>query len=402
TALRIQHPSAHPVNRPPAIIIGLDSLPGIQAARILAAHAVPVIAIAARPAHYCCKTNVCQQILFADTQSSDFIQTLCALGPTLPQKGVLIPCSDMSVWHISTHRDLLHPYYHVLLPPHPTLAMLLDKVAFYTYAQQQALPIAPTRFLHSRADAERAAAAMPFPCVLKPPKRTPAWTRQTHHKVYQVASADQLLPLYDQCAQWTSPLILQQWVAGPESNLYSCNCYFNAEGESLVDFTARKLRQWPPGAGSSSLGEACINDTVRNVALTLFRRVGYHGLGYMELKQDAISGDYFIMEVNVGRPTVRSAIAEAGGVALHYAAYCSAIGAPLPPNLQQSGQPVKWVHLHYDARSAFHYWRRGELTLRDWLRSWRGIGGYAVWSRRDPAPFFCDIVTTIGRGIGKR
>ena len=95
-------------------------------------------------------------------------------------------------------------------------------------------------------------------------------------------------------------------------------------------------------------------------------------------------------------------IAEAGGVALHYAAYCSAIGAPLPPNLQQGGQPVKWVHLHYDARSAFHYWRRGELTLRDWLRSWRGIGGYAVWSRRDPAPFFCDIVTTIGRGIGKR
>lgn len=389
------------MNLPPAIIIGLDSLPGIQAARILAGYGAPVIAIAARPDHYCCKTNVCQQIHFADTQTPAFIRLLCDIGPTLPQKGVLIPCSDMSVWHISQQRDLLRPYYHVLLPPHHTLEMLLDKVAFYTFAQQQGLPIAPTRFLHNRADAESAAAEMTFPCVLKPPKRTPAWSSQTHHKVYKVARADQLLPLYDQCSQWAHPLILQRWVEGPETHLYSCNCYFNAHGEPLVDFTAHKLRQWPPGTGSSSLGEACQNEAVRNAALTLFRRVGYHGLGYMELKQDAISAEYCIMEVNVGRPTVRSAIAEAGGVALLYAAYCDAIGAPPPPNLQQSDQPVKWVHLHYDARSAFYYWRRGELTLLDWAHSWRGIGGYAVWSRRDPAPFLYDVFTTLVRGISR-
>ena len=47
----------------PAIIIGLDSLPGIQLARLLAWRGVPVIAIARRPDHYCCKTHVCQQIL---------------------------------------------------------------------------------------------------------------------------------------------------------------------------------------------------------------------------------------------------------------------------------------------------------------------------------------------------
>ena len=223
---------------PPAIIVGLDSLPGIQAARILAAHNVPVIAIAARPEHYCCKTRVSQQILFADTQTDDFIRVLRKLGPTLRQKSVLIPCSDMSVWHISRHREELLPYFYVLLPSHRTLEMLLDKAAFYTYAQQQGLPIAPTRFLRSRGDAIRAASEIRFPCVLKPPKRSPAWTTQTGHKVYKVESADQLLPLYDQCAQWVDTLILQQWVEGPESNLYSCNCYFNDAGEPLVDFVA--------------------------------------------------------------------------------------------------------------------------------------------------------------------
>jgi predicted ATP-grasp superfamily ATP-dependent carboligase len=138
---------------------------------------------------------------------------------------------------------------------------------------------------------------------------------------------------------------------------------------------------------------------VRETALDLFTRVGFHGFGYLEMKQDAHTGQHFIMEANVGRPTVRSPIAEAGGVALHYAAYCDAIGAPLPPNLTQTYGGAKWAHLHYDLRSAWHDWRRGALTLADWRRSWQGIKGHALWSRVDPAPFWYDLLTTAGRFI---
>ena len=44
-----------------------------------------------------------------------------------------------------------------------------------------------------------------------------------------------------------------------------------------------KVRQWPPGTGSSSLGVSCQNEAVRHAALTLFRDVGYHGLHHPDL-----------------------------------------------------------------------------------------------------------------------
>ena len=46
--------------QPPAIIVGLDNITGLQTARILARHKVPVIGLAKTRKHYCCQTNTCQ------------------------------------------------------------------------------------------------------------------------------------------------------------------------------------------------------------------------------------------------------------------------------------------------------------------------------------------------------
>ena len=60
----------------PAVVIGLDSSTGLQTARILAGHKIPVVAITKRPEHYCSRTGVCHQILVADTDSDELIETL--------------------------------------------------------------------------------------------------------------------------------------------------------------------------------------------------------------------------------------------------------------------------------------------------------------------------------------
>lgn len=383
----------------PAVIIGLDSLPGIQLARLLAWQGVPVIALARRPAHYCCQTNVCRQIHFADTQSAAFVDTLLDLAPTLAGKAVLFPCTDMSVWHLAQQRSRLENCYHVPLPATALIEQLLDKAAFYAYAQAQKLPIPRTCFLTSRQEAELAAHTLTFPCVLKPPKRTPQWTANTDQKGFRLNSPTELLAHYDRCAAWANPIIVQEWVAGPETNLYSFNGYFNRAGEPVVTFIARKLRQWPPETGSSCLGEECRNEAVLTTALRLFTAMPYHGFAYLEMKEDERTGAHFILEANIGRPTVRSAIAENGGVALHYAAYCDTVGAPLPANRQQRYQGAKWVHLHYDTRAAWQQWRRGSLTLRDWVCSLRGIRRDALFTWRDPLPFCWDLVQTCQRGI---
>lgn len=389
-------------SQPPyAIVIGLDCITGLQTARILARHRVPVTAIAKNPEHYCCRTKVCQKIHFADTGSVEFIKTLEILGPELKQKAVLFPCTDMSVLLLSRHRQRLEEWFHVVLPEPEVVEMLMDKISFYTYAQKEGLPIPGTFFLKSRVEAEQAANELTFPCILKPPMKTPTWEAHTKAKVYKVANAEEFLALYDRCSRWAEVLMVQEWIEGPDANLYSCNCYFNADSEPIVTFIARKLRQWPPETGTSCLGEECRNDVVLEESTRLFRNVGYRGLGYVEMKRDENTGKHYIIEPNIGRPTGRSAIAEAGGVELLFAMYCDTVGWPLPANLTQKYKGVKWVYWRRDIQSALYYWRRGDLTLVEWWQSWRGQKGYAVFSWTDPAPFWSDLRKAIGFLTGK-
>ncbi|MBN1145637.1 MAG: hypothetical protein JXA78_00165, partial [Anaerolineales bacterium] len=238
--------------------------------------------------------------------------------------------------------------------------------------------------------------ALNFPCILKPPiSAIPAWEQKSKLKAYKVNNAEELIEIYDRVGTLTEVLILQEWVEGPETNLYSCNCYFNAQNEPLATFVARKLRQWPPLTGESCLGEECRNDVVLEETIRLFKSVGYRGLGYVEMKQDERTGKHFIMEPNVGRPTGRSAIAEAGGVELIYSMYCDALGWPLPINRTQKYGDVKWIFIRRDIQSALYHWRNGDLTLKEWWQSWRGKKCYALFSWSDPGPFIGDILRSI-------
>ena len=228
------------------------------------------------------------------------------------------------------------------------------------------------------------------------------WENETILKAFKIPDAEELIATYQHYQQYADCFIVQEWIEGDDSDLYSCNCYFDANSQPLATFVARKIRQWPPETGASSLGVEVRNDTVLEQTLRLFRKVNYRGLGYVEMKRDKRTGEYFIVEPNIGRPTGRCSIAEAGGVELMYTAYCDALGLPLPENRVQTYQGVKWIHLRKDLQSAISYWRRGELTIADWWRSIRGKKAYAVASWRDPWPFIYDWLQTFGSLLSPR
>ena len=200
-----------------------------------------------------------------------------------------------------------------------------------------------------------------------------------------------MLDLYDRYHLWADVLIAQQWVPGDDRDHYSCNCYFDGDGEPVLTSVTRKIRQWRPGTGQGCSGEACENETVRAETLRLYQRVGCHGLGYLEMKRDAQTGQYYIIEPNIGRPTGRSATADAAGIELMYTMYCDALGWPLPEACSRNHLGMKWFYLRQDMQSAAYYWRNGELSIRSWWRSLRGRKTFGLWDLRDPAPFLGDL-----------
>lgn len=394
-------PRTHAVSAPaPAVVVGLDNITGLQTARILHAKGVPVIGVATSRRHFGARTNACAEVVVCEFSDESLIRCLQELGRRLGCTAVLVPCSDQSVAVLSRNRGLLHEWFRLPLVGHDVVHMLMDKVSFALYAPDAGLPIPRTEVLTCRADAEAAAAVLAYPSVLKPPLKSVLWDQHVGAKGIRVADRAQLMDVYDRVAAWAPQLLAQEWVEGDERQLLSCNCYFDAQGTAQVTFVARKLRQWPPGVGTSASGEECRDDEVLAWTVRLFGAVGFHGLAYLEFKRDVRTGRLFIIEPNVGRPTGRSAIAEAGGVELVYTAYCDAAGLPppAPESRQQRYVGTKWLDVRRDLQAAVVGRRRGELTIGEWIRSVRGPKAHAIWSLRDPMPFAVDLVASTREG----
>jgi predicted ATP-grasp superfamily ATP-dependent carboligase len=221
-------------------------------------------------------------------------------------------------------------------------------------------------------------------------------------KAFRVSDAEEMLSLYDRCAPWADRLVVQEWIEGTDTEQYTCNCYFSAQTEPLVTFTTRKLRQWPPFGGEACLSEESRDEVVPREAVRLFRAAGHHGLGYLEMKRSSRTGEYLIVEPNIGRPTGRSASAEAAGVELLYTMYCDLLGRRLPRRRVQEYRGLKWIHLRRDFQSALFRWWHDELTIREWLRSLRGPMVEAQFSWRDPAPFCADLVRVLVEAVHRR
>ena len=302
----------------------------------------------------------------------------------------------MNVYLVSQYRERLDARFSVVMPAHDTVDLLMNKTRFYKFAEENQFPIPKTYILSPGSNIDEIAQGVTFPCILKPPiSATPEWETKSKMKAYKINDREELHFLFNKYGDLAENLILQEWIVGPETNLYSCNCYFDQNSAPQVTFVARKLRQWPPITGESSLGEECRDDSVLDITLRLFSEVDYYGLGYVEVKQDSRNGNYYIMEPNVCRPTGRSAISEGGGVELIYTMYCDALGWPLPNNRTQTYGSAKWIYLRRDLQSALFHWKNGNLTIKEWIKSIRGRKRYALFSWSDPGPFYGDLARSV-------
>ena len=275
----------------------------------------------------------------------------------------------------------------------------MDKSALEEFATSAGIRVPKTLTVEPGAAARDSWSVGEFPVVVKPARKSAAWDKVVSRKVVVCEDEATLRSTVGALPDEVGELIVQQWIPGGEDQLFSCNLYIDRTGAVLCTFVARKLRQWPPRAGTSASGESVLDDRVNDLAAELFSRAGHIGLGYVEMKYDARSDLYVVIEPNVGRPTGRSAIADGGGVELLYTAYCDAVGLAVPEPQVQRATTNKWVYLRHDIQAAIAGMRAGELTPRAWIQSLRGPKTFAVWSRSDPMPFVVDVLATVARSV---
>lgn len=375
---------------PPAVIVRLG-VTGLGVARSLTHRRVPakipLVAVDSSFSRPSTLTRLCTRHECAELDSPPVIARLVELARTLPEKPVLFLTDDATVLRVSAEEERLRPYYRFVLPSMDSVRVLADKTAFSDYARSHGFQIPRTFVIRSEEDLPDASGSMAFPSILKPAWRSTLWESLRYPKAFILTRPEELGELYRTFGPIHPTYVMQEWIPGPDSEIYYCLVYFDADSRCLASFTGRKIRQWPCGAGNTSITEPFPCPEIERETVRLFEAVGFRGLGSVEFKRDPRDGVFKIMEPTVGRPNLQSEIATANGVNLAWLAYANLSGIDPGPPLARPSRPVRWVHEVTDVRSALQLVSEGKLSLREVARTYRGPKHYALFSWRDPLPF---------------
>jgi predicted ATP-grasp superfamily ATP-dependent carboligase len=295
-----------------------------------------------------------------------------------------------------------------LSPRRAALDLVLDKRA--TLARAAALGIDVPDNWQPRPDDDTTAraATLCYPRVLKwadPPAILP--TLAAHAipfiKAEHVADAAALttaLARYDVIGAW--PLV-QGYCPGTGLG----QMFFIHDGSVTLTFQHRRIHEWPPEGGTSTVCAAVPLDEhsgQRAKSEALLAGIGWQGAAMVEYRYDPATGRYWLMEIN-GRFWGSLPLARHAGAQFAWETYARALG--IEP---QQPEP-KLRHARYtipETRRLFHVFaRRPKIADRQYRATpWRDLASYIgdvldpgmryfVWDWRDPMPFFADMAAVV-------
>lgn len=382
--------------RPTVVLLGIDRLLGLQLARILWQRGLSVVGVAVDPGSHYCRTRAARSIFASADFEADPVAALQAIAKSADDadgaRPILIPCTDEFVWWLAERRASLSGHAHFLLASDECLERLADKARFCRELEAEGHPIPPTRVVSDAVAVEAAAQALAFPVVVKPSRRSPEWMRASGGA--KVLRVDDEAALAARCApllEVAPELVLQSWVPGPDDCMYSVFVCLDRESRpAMPPLVVRKLRQWPPEIGVGSLAEQVDEPALASLALEILRARGFVGTGSMQFKRDPRTGRFVVIEMNT-RFALNFSLCEASGLDATWIHCLLAAGRPPLPDVRVTRPGAKWICWKRDLASAAAYWRRGELSLVDWIRSLRGRKRAADLMWRDPMPTLADV-----------
>jgi len=311
---------------------------------------------------------------------------------------VLIPAADGDVRFASRNHAALSRAFHVLVPEWLALEIACDKGLAYRRAMELGLAV-PTihRIDFSR---EGSSGGLAFPVVIKPAMRL-GRNRLTLDKAWRADDEESFARLYREAVELVGAeqVVVQELVPGDGNHQLSyAGLWWH--GEPVVDFTARRARQFPlEFSYTSTYVETAETGDVCAAAHTFLRSIGHHGLVEVEFKRDERSGVLKLLDINP-RPWSWLALASVAGVDFGKAIAALMRGETVPA--MRARQGVGWLFLTRDVVAAWQMVMMGKLSAGAYLASLGRVRVLATLDWRDPRPGLIEIPLTLLRAIKRR
>ena len=260
---------------------------------------------------------------------------------------VIFPTRDFDVLFLHHYGQQLSPFYRV--PQDGGFDCLMDKLELAKTASRLGMAVPPTIVCSSAQELQERLGTIRFPVVVKPRfaylwRRKSAWEAVGARKAFLVESADELHREYERIAGLNPEILIQEYIAGSDSDIVVCCCYVSRNHGLLGHFTAKKLRQNPPLFGTGCAIEATDIPEIVPLAALILESSGYSGLAEVEFKHDKDSNTFYLIEINP-RHWDQHELGTRVGVNLSWLAYQSMIG--LRPSVQiptyKSSAGYKWI-----------------------------------------------------------
>ncbi len=200
-----------------------------------------------------------------------------------------------------------------------------------------------------------------------------------------------LVSLWPRLAAAGISVLLQQLIPGPETCIESYHVYVDEHGETVGEFTGRKIRTWPPAYGDSTARVITEAPDVTALGRELVRRLGLRGVAKLDFKR-APDGQLYLLEVNP-RFTLWHHLGARAGVNIPALVYADLAGLPRGRVLQARAG-VRWCKPWDDVTAA----RAAGVPFLRWLPWALGCEAKRVVAWDDPMPF---VRAVLWRGVSR-
>ena len=301
------------------------------------------------------------------------------------ERMVIFPCSDSlarAVAGLDPETANRFPSSISSLENHDILS---DKGRFAEALDQIGLPHPRTLLLETVEDL-KSMTHLDLKGYFLKPRRSQEFMAHFGVKAFRVKSHREALDRLEEILKAGFSVVLQEYIPGPPTQYYYIEGFVDRKGRVCGRFARQRIRMNPPNFGNSSYMVSVLPETISPAAETtdhLLSSIGFRGIYSAEFKYDERDGLFKILEVN-SRPWWYIEFASLCGVNVCKMAYDDALGRTVEPaTAYKIGS--RCVYPYEDFFSCFQLYRRGQLTIFDWIKSWWGAKQPEL-SWEDPIP----------------
>jgi predicted ATP-grasp superfamily ATP-dependent carboligase len=397
----------------PAVVLGIDTPIGLTVIRDLGSRGIPVTGIGRGDDSLGMASRYLQRGVARAGTAQGVVDQVVALGQELG-RACLFAISENDIELLNRHRDRLDNFI-IMFADARRMDSVLNKDATYAAAARAGVRTPRTEQVGNLTELEALSPGLRYPVVLKWANPHEAMavlgpfglgidkTRYCH-------SAAELIDYLRPYARAGVFPLIQEYCAG-----YGLGQFvLMKNGVAHATFQHRRVHEWPPEGGFSSLCEsvgAPEHPELMAKSIALLRELDWEGVAMVEYRYDPATGEAALMEVN-GRFWGSLPLAYHAGASFPYLMYrLFGLGQDIGPASYRAGVRCRYMlpetkrllrilfAQHKIPDRKLQFGRGAELAgyLFDFVRPG---SRYYVYDTRDPGPFFSDLKQMARKALG--